>query len=35
MTRVTVAPATQIVPSGSAEMCTRPTLPRAVPWLAT
>ena len=35
LTHVTVPPPTQIVPSPSTEMCTRPARPSAVPWLAT
>lgn len=33
--QVIVPPPTQIVPSASVEMCTRPARPSAVPWLAT
>jgi hypothetical protein len=33
--QVTVPPATQMVPSPSREMWTRPARPRAVPWLTT
>ena len=35
VTQVTVPPPTQIAPLSSAEMCTRPWRPSAVPWLAT
>jgi len=33
--QVTVPPATQMAPSASREMWTRPARPRAVPWLTT